>query len=82
MASLGRRLESLESRISPDRSKLIFIMPYVDPSQPVCGITATLQDHSYAFAGDNIDELLEEAQRLLEPSVTSQCELVSIAFLD
>ena len=79
MARLGRRVQSLESRISPDRPKLIFIMPYVDPSESVSGLTATLQGKAYTFAGSNMDELLENAQSLLEPSVTSQCELVSVS---
>lgn len=80
MARLSRRLESLESRISPDRPKLIFIMPYVDPSEPVCGLTATFQGKPYTFSGDNIDELLEDAQSLLEPKVLAPAvERVSVS---
>ena len=81
MARLGRRLESLEARISPDRPKLIFIMPYVDPSEPVCGLTATFQGKHYDFTGNDLDELLADAQSLLAPTVTSQCELVSVSVL-
>lgn len=79
MARLARRLQALESRISPDRPKLIFIIPYVAPSEPLSGITAALQGKVHTFSGINLDELLEDAQSLLEPSVTSQCELVSVS---
>lgn len=80
MARLSRRLESLESRISPDRPKLIFIMPYVDPSESLSGLTATLLGDTYTFDGSNLDELLGGAQSLLEPKVVAPAvELVSIS---
>ena len=81
MARLSRRLESLESRIKPDRPNLILILPYVEPSGPVCGLTATFQGKHYDFTGNDLDELLADAQRLLAPTVTSQCELVSVSVL-
>ena len=81
MARLSRRLESLESRISPDRPKLIFIMPYVDPSEPLSGITATLQGKTYNFSGTNVNALIADAQGVLAPTVTTQCELVSVSVL-
>ena len=79
MARLGRRLKSLESRISPDRPKLIFIMPYVDPSEPLSGITATLQGNSYSYAGSNLAEMLGKAEAEISASITELiCEIVSV----
>lgn len=80
MASLGRRLKSLEARISPDRPKLIFIVPYVDPAEPISGFTATVQDKTYTFTGSNVDECLADAQSLLDSKVrASAVELISVS---
>ena len=81
MMTLGRRLKSLESRISSERPKLIFIMPYVDPSESLSGLSATFQGNVYTFDGSDLDELLADAKSFLEPSMTSQCELVLVTTL-
>jgi len=81
MASLGRRLQSLESRITPDRPKLIFIMPYVDSSEPVSGLSATFLGKIYTFDGSNLDALVKDAECVLKRFMTSQCEVVSVTVL-
>ena len=81
MSSLGRRLQSLESRISPDRPSVIFIIPYVDPSEPLSGLSATFRCNKYTFEGSNLDGLLIAAQSFIETSMTSQCEVVSVTVL-
>lgn len=79
MARLGRRLESLESRISPDRPKLIFIMPYVDPSKQVSGIAATVSGNTYSYAGCSLDDMLDKAEAEISASIAGLvCELVSV----
>jgi len=81
MTTLCRRLQSLESRISSDRPKLIFIMPYVNSSEPLRGLSATFKGNLYTFDGSNLDTLLTDVQSFLEPAMTSQCELVSVTIL-
>jgi len=81
MTTLGKRLESLESRISPDRPSVIFIIPYVDPSEPLSGLSATFRGNTYTFEGSDLDGLLIDAQSFIEASMTSQCEVLSVTIL-
>lgn len=81
MTPLRRRLQSLESRISSDRPKVIFIMPYVVPSEPLSGLSATFQGNVYTFDGSDLDGLLIDAQSFIEASMTSQCEVLSVTIL-
>lgn len=79
MVSLGRRLKTLEACISPDRPKLIFIMPYVDPSELVSGIATTVGGKTYSYAGDNLDAMLGKAEAEISAANTGLiCELVSV----
>lgn len=79
MARLSRRLQTLESRIIPDRPKLIFIVPYVDPSEPLSGIAATVCGITYSYAGSSLDEMLGRAEAEITDSIAGLiCELISV----
>lgn len=79
MVSLGTRVRTLEARISPDRPKLIFIMPYVDSSEHVSGIATTVGGKTYSYAGDNLDAMLGKADAEISASDTGLiCEVVSV----
>jgi len=81
VARLSRRLVSLESRISPDRPKLIFILPYVDPSELVSGITVQLCGKSYDFDGNSVEQLLDIATQTIQAiHANTECHLVFISY--
>jgi hypothetical protein len=79
MTTLGRRLQSLESRISSGSPKVIFIMPYVDPSDQISGIVAAVRGNSYSYSGSSLDEILNRAEAGICASSTGLiCELVFV----
>jgi len=79
VASLSKRLATLEAKTASNAPKIIFIIGIATDDDPIVGIRATFRDEHYEFAGNDVSAMLSEAELMFESMLgETKCELVFV----